>query len=104
MWDSPLGRREAGMRTLLWFAAGCAAGWAVQLLGTAAWAAGGLELYLAEDHSFALYKPPAWEVKTSVLPNARMIVVADPAGRMLANAVLLTSDDKTGDAVVFAGR
>ncbi len=92
------------MQILQWLAVALAAGLVLQLPGAAASAAGGLELYLAEDLSFALYKPPAWEVKTTALPGARMLVVADPTGRILASAAVLTSDDETGDAVAFAGR
>ena len=75
------------MRMLRWAAVACAAGWALQLMGTVAWATPDLELYLAEDHSFGIYKPPGWKVRTEAYPKGRMIVVVDPANRMQVKAV-----------------
>ncbi len=61
-----------------------------------------LELFLAPDHTFAIYKPAGWEVQTHEHANGRTVTAVAPRGYSLVQLTLLKSDDRKNDSVRLA--
>ena len=62
----------------------------------------GLEIYVAPDRTFALYKPVGWEVRADRHPNGRTIIVVAPTGHAFAQMTFLHIDDRGNDSVRLA--
>ncbi|MBI4527671.1 MAG: hypothetical protein HY695_28065 [Deltaproteobacteria bacterium] len=58
-----------------------------------------LELYVLPDRTFALYKPPGWQVSTQDYPNGRTVMVVAPREHAFAQMTFLKTDDRGNDSV-----
>lgn len=61
-----------------------------------------LELYVAEDRTFALYKPIGWPVQVQQHANGRTVMAVAPRGHAFVQLTLLTTTDRSNDSVRLA--
>jgi len=74
----------------------------VQAAAAAPVAAPKLELFVALDRTFAIYKPVGWQVQTQEYPNGRTVMAVAPLGHAFVQLTLLGTDDRTNDSVQLA--
>ena len=63
-----------------------------------------LELFVAPDRTFALYRPVGWEIQTQDHANGRTVMAVAPRGHASVQMTMLRSEDRTNDSVQFAAR
>lgn len=63
-----------------------------------------LELFLAADNTFALYRPPGWDVRTQDHANGRTVMVLAPRGDAFAQVAMLRTEDRGNDSVQLAAQ
>jgi hypothetical protein len=63
-----------------------------------------LELFVASDRTFALYRPAGWDIQTQEHANGRTVMVVAPRGHALVQMTLLKTDDRSNDSVLLAAR
>ena len=63
-----------------------------------------MEKYKAPDGSFALYKPPGWNVGAKAVEHGRAVTVSEPGGRSFAVMRTLKIKDRKGNTAALASR